>query len=209
MQVGGDRFEGHMGYALFLFSGLIVFNVFGEVATESPRLIIQNPNLVKKVVFPLELLPPSQVGAAVFHSLLSLVILLAAMLAAWGFLHWTIIFIPLIYVPLVILSVGVGWLLASLGVFLRDIGNAIAIIVQLLFFLTPILYTVEQVPEALRGLMWLNPMASIVDDFRRVVREGLPPQWLRLAAVTGVSCLIALAGYVWFMKIKRAFADAL
>jgi lipopolysaccharide transport system permease protein len=200
-----------MQYALYLYSGMIAYNIFSEPVSRSPALITQNINYVKKVVFPLEILPPSLIGSALFHGLLSVVILLLATPLAGEPLHWTIVLLPVICVPLALLTAGVCWLLASLGVFLRDIGNVVTVGVQLLFFLTPIVYPPERLatrPWASR-LMMLNPMATVVDSFRRVVNEGLEPNWGMLAILTLVSLLVAACGYAWFMKIKRAFADVI
>lgn len=199
-----------MAYALNIFGGIIVFSVFSESASRAPMLIVGNPNFVKKVVFPLELLPASVVGSALIHSLLSLVIAVIAVGATSG-LSYTLIYLPLVFVPLIGLTLGVSWFLASLGVFIRDIGNLISVLLSLLFFLTPITYPMrflDDMPTA-RRLYWLNPLTTIVDSFRRVLNEGLAPQWMPLLLVTLFTWLIAVLGYTWFMKIKRAFADVI
>jgi lipopolysaccharide transport system permease protein len=201
--------ESFMDFALILFSGIIAFNVFSECVTRAPVLIISNPNYVKKVVFPLEILPVSVLGSAVIHSLMSLGIVLAGLLLSTGKLHWTLLYLPLVYLPLAALTLGLSWLLASLGVFIRDIGNFIGVAITLLLFLTPILYPMSAVPESIRPIFQLNPLSVIVEDFRRVVMWGQPPDWIWLGGVTLVSGLVMLGGYMWFMKIKRAFADVI
>jgi lipopolysaccharide transport system permease protein len=206
---GGSESEGFMGFALTLFSGLIAFNVFSECATRAPTLIVSNPNYVQKVVFPLEILPVSVMGSALIHSLIGLGIVLAGLLISSGELHWTLLYLPLVYLPLVAFTLGVSWFLASLGVFVRDVRNFVGVIVQILFFLTAIFYPLSAVPEAVRLLFRLNPLATIVDNFRRVVVWGLPPDWPWLGGVTLVSGLVMMGGYMWFMKIKRAFADVI
>jgi len=205
----GSESESFMDFALTLFSGLIAFNVFSECATRAPTLIVSQPNYVKKVVFPLEILAVSVLGSVFIHSLMSLGIVLIGLLISSGKLHWTLLYLPLVYLPLMALTLGVSWLLASVGVFIRDIGNFIGIIIQFLFFLTPIVYPISAVPAALQLLFWLNPLAVIVENFRRVVMWGLPPDWLWLGVVTLISGLVMLGGYMWFMKIKRAFADVI
>ena len=205
----GSESESFMDFALTLFSGLLAFNVFSECATRAPRLIVGNPNYVKKVVFPLEILAVSVVGSAFIHSLISLGLVLAGLLISSGKLHWTLLYLPLVYLPLVAFTLGVSWLLASLGVFVRDVHNFVGVAVQLLFFLTDIFYPISAVPAALQPLFWLNPLAVIVENFRRVVIWGLPPDWLWLGVVTLLSGLVMLGGYMWFMKIKRAFADVI
>jgi len=200
---------GKVDFALYLFAGMVAYNLFAEVASGTPRLIVGNPNFVKKVVFPLEVLPLAQVGSALIHSLMSLTILIIAKLVFHQSLSWTILLLPLVYLPLLALSAAVGWVLASLGVFLRDIGNLVAVVVQLLFFLSPITYPTSNVPEAVRPLMWLNPFATIIDALRAVVIQGVMPQWGPLLIVTALSLLAAVLGYAWFMKIKRAFPDVI
>jgi lipopolysaccharide transport system permease protein len=206
---GPSESESFMDFALILFSGMIAFNVFSESATRAPTLILSNPNYVKKVVFPLEILPVSVLGSALIHSLLSLGIVIVGLLLSSGTLHGTLLYLPLVYLPLIALTLGVSWSLASLGVFIRDIGNFVGIAVTLLFFLTPIIYPMSAVPETIQPVLRLNPLSVIVEDFRRVVIWGLPPDWLWLGSVTLVSALVMLGGYMWFMKIKRAFADVI
>ena len=205
----GSEPESFMDFALILFSGMVPFGVFSECVLRAPSLIISNRTYVKKVVFPLEILPVSAVGSALVHSLTSLGIVLAGLLISSGKLHWTLLYLPLVYLPLTAFTLGVSWLLASLGVFIRDIGNFVGVVVQLLFFLTPILYPVSAAPKAVRPLLRLNPLSTIVEDFRGAVVWGMTPDWLWLGGVTLVSGLVMLGGYMWFMKIKRAFADVI
>jgi lipopolysaccharide transport system permease protein len=190
-----------------MFCGMIAYNLFSDAAGRSPELIVGYPNYVKKVVFPLEILPVSVLGSAAIHSLLSLAIALAGILLATGRIHWTLVYLPLMYLPLLLLTLGASWILASLGVFVRDIGNLIGVAMQLLFFLTPISYPSSMVPARLRPWLALNPLASIVENFRRVMMWGLPPHWPSFLAVTLFSALVMFGGYVWFMRLKRAFAD--
>lgn len=196
-------------FAVILFAGLLTFNIFSECVTRAPGLVVGVPNYVKKVVFPLEILPVSVLGAALFHAAVSLAILLAAHLLAGGALHWTILLLPLVLLPLIGLSLGLGWFLASLGVFVRDLGNAIGLVVQVLFFLTPVFYAVETVPEPYRQLLLLNPLAAIVADVRAVVLWGAMPAWLNLINTSLLTALLALLGYAWFARTKKAFADVL
>jgi len=204
-----DAHENFMVYAAHLFIRLIAFNLFSESVNRAPTLITSNPNYVKKVVFPLEILPLSLIGSALFHAALSLVVLLVASAFGAGPLQPSLIFLPLCFVPLVLLTAGFSWLLASLGVFLRDIGNVVSVLVQLLFYLTPIIYPASNVPGWAQGIMRYNPMAMIVDNFGRVVNDGTQPDWTELGIITLISACVAIVGYAWFMKIKRAFADVI
>jgi lipopolysaccharide transport system permease protein len=198
---------GFLDFTLILFCGLIVYNVFSECAARAPSLIIGNPSYVKKVVFPLEILPVSVLGSALFNSLICLVLLLIALVYSTGRLHWTLVFLPLAFLPLILLTLGISWLLASLGVFIRDIGNFVGVCLQLLFFLTPIFYPISMVPDNLRIFLWLNPLTWIVEQCRGVILWGHMPGWSQLGVLIVGSGIVAVGGYVWFMKSKGAFAD--
>lgn len=196
-------------FALILFCGLTAFNVFGECIGRAAILIVGVPNYVKKVVFPLEILPISVLGAALFHGLISLTILLVANLLITGTFQWTLILLPVVVLPLLFLSLGLMWFLASLGVFIRDIGYTVALVVQVLFFLTPIFYKLENIPEPLQTFIRFNPLASIVENVRRVVLWGRMPSWFGFALWLMLTGAVMILGYAWFMKTKKAFADVI
>lgn len=199
--------ESQVGFALTLFTGLIAFNVFSESIARAPTLIVSNPNYVKKVVFPLEILPVTVLGSAVINSLFSLTILLLAALLAQGHLYWTLVLLPLMYLPLVLLCLGLGWFLASLGVFIRDISQLIGVVVQVLFFLTPIFYPISAIPDRFRLILYLNPLTFIVNHFRRVILWGQLPDWGEFLVITALTFMVCMLGYIWFMKSKKTFAD--
>jgi len=196
-------------YAIALFAGLIPFNVFSEVANRAPTIILNYPNYVKKVVFPLEVLPLVLVGTALFTSIVSIGILVVASIAFLGVLKPTIIFLPLIYLPLIFLSLGIGWFLASVGVYIRDVGQAIPLVMQVLLFMSPILYPIENVPDKFQVILRINPLAMIVENFRNLLLYGnffSLRGWLIWLVIT---IFIALLGYLWFEATKRGFADVL
>lgn len=205
----GAASAGFLDFTLILFCGLIIFNIFSECTSRAPSLIISNPSYVKKVVFPLEILPVSLLGSALFNSLICLGLLVIALVFSTGRLNLTLIFLPLSLLPLILLTLGLTWLLASLGVFIRDIGNFVAVCLQLLFFLTPIFYPISMVPSNLRIFLWLNPLTWIVEECRQVILWGQIPDWSQLSVLIVGSGIVAMAGYLWFMKSKRAFADVL
>ncbi len=205
----GVENQGFLDYALILFTGIIVFEIFAGCVNRTPRLISENVNFVKKVVFPLEILPVSILFSVVLESFMSLVLVVAGYALTKGTIHATLIYVPLAYLPLIMLTMGVCWFLSSIGVFLRDVGNVIAVLVQLFFFATPIIYPLSAVPEKYRWLLSLNPMAAIIDAFRRAILWGQAPDWASLGLVTLAAALVMLAGYAWFMNIKKVFADVL
>jgi lipopolysaccharide transport system permease protein len=205
--LAGD--ESKTQFAVVLFAGLIIYNFFAETANRAPQLIISNANFVKKVVFPLEILPVVAMGSALFQSLVSLVVLLLAMLLINGFLHWTILLFPIVLLPMVIATLGVAWALASFGVFLRDVGQIIGIITTILLFVSPIFYPISFLPEAIRPWLLLNPLSFIIEQARSVIVWGEPPDWLGLAIYTAVATTIAWLGFAWFQKTRKGFADVL
>lgn len=172
-------------------------------------MILSNVNYVKKVVFPIEILPVIAMGAALFHSMISLGVLLFAFLLFNGYLHATIIFIPLVLLPLVILSLGLAWMLASLGVFLRDVGQTIGIITTVLMFLSPVFFPVTAVPVRFRPFMLANPLTFIIEQAREVLIFGHLPNWIGLCIYTASATIVAWAGYAWFQKTRKGFADVL
>ena len=205
--VGGE--ESKTQFAVVLFVGIIVHGLFAEVLNRAPSLIIANVNYVKKVVFPLEILPVVATGAAIFHSLINLGVLLLAFVVFNGYVHWTAVFIPLILLPLVVLTVGLAWMLASLGVFLRDVGQTIGLITMVMMFLSPVFYPITALPEAFRPWLMANPLTFIIEQARAVLILGSLPNWLGLGIYTLISVLVAGLGFAWFQKTRKGFADVL
>lgn len=203
------RTENLSEFAIILFCGLIAFNIFSDCVGRAPGIIIGVPNYVKKVVFPLEILPISILGAALFNATVSLSILIIANLFVSQTIAWTLIITPLVFLPLIFLCLGLSWFLASLGVFIRDVGYTITLIVQVLFFLTPIFYSIAFVPEPFRSIINLNPLTAILDNIRRTVLWSELPNWRSLTFAIISSLVVLVLGYAWFMKTKKAFADVI
>lgn len=196
-------------FAIMLFVGMIVYGLFAEVLNRAPGLIVSNVNYVKKVVFPLEILPAISMGAALFHSLVSLSVLLIAFVVYNGYLHWTAILTPFVLLPLAILTLGLAWMLASLGVFLRDVGQTIGIITTVMMFLAPVFFPVTALPEEYRPLIMANPLTFIIEQAREVLIGGHLPDWIGLGIYVLVASAVAWGGYAWFQKTRQGFADVL
>jgi len=196
-------------FAIVMFVGMIVLGLLTEVLTRSPTLILSSPNFVKKVVFPLEILPVITLGAAGFHMVVSWGVLFAAFLLFNGFLHWTLVLLPLVILPLILLTLGLSWALASLGVYLRDVNQAIGLVCSLLMFLSPIFYPLTAVPETYRWIIAANPLTFVIEQARRVAIEGGFPDWPGLLLYTLVAGLVAWGGFAWFQKTRKGFADVL
>jgi lipopolysaccharide transport system permease protein len=201
--------ENKTQFAIVLFIGMIVHGLFAEVLNRAPNLILSNVNYVKKVIFPLDILPVITMGAALFHCLISLLVLIVAFVVFNGHLYWTAIFLPLIFLPLIILTLGFAWILASLGVYLRDVGQTIGIIMSITMFCSPVFYSVNSIPESFRPWLMLNPITFIIEQARQVFIFGHLPNWSGLSIYTVVAIFIAWIGYAWFQKTRKGFADVL
>jgi len=194
-------------FALNLFAGLIVFGLFSECVNRAPGLVLANVNYVKKVVFPLELLPISTLAAGLFHAAVSLVILLLFFVFVHGLPYWTVLLLPLIWLPFVLFTLGLSWILASLGVYLRDIGQVVGVTTTALLFLSPVFYPASALPEAMRGWMFLNPLAPVIEQTRAATLQGISPDWQIWSIYMVISMLTAWLGYWWFINTRKGFSD--
>ncbi len=194
-------------FALVLFAGLMVYNLFAECVNRAPGLVLANVNYVKKVVFPLEILPVVALGSAAFHLLISLGVWLLFYLLFFGVPGWTALLLPLVLAPLALVTLGISWFLASLGVYLRDVSQVVGVVTTVLMFMSPIFYPISALPEAFRPLMQASPLTLVVEQTRDVLiwRKPLDPTtWI---AQVAVAALVAWLGYLWFQRTRKGFAD--
>lgn len=196
-------------FALLLFAGLLVFNLFAECVTRAPTLILSNVNYVKKVVFPLEILPVVSLLSALFHAFISVVVWLIAYMIFFGVPHPTVFLLPLVLLPFCFFLMGMSWALASLGVFLRDVTQIIGVLTTALMFLSPIFYPATAFPEDYRYVLYLNPLTTVVEQTRDVLFWGKTPDFFMLGIYWMVSTSIAWLGFAWFQKTRKGFADVL
>lgn len=209
------RWPGLMGeqsqirFALLLFVGVIVHGVIGEVLSRAPSLVIGNANYVKKVVFPLEVFSWSIVGSAIFHAVIGLTIMLCAMVLFEQAPALSALWLPVVLLPLCFVALGLAWLLSSLGVFLRDIGQVTGVLSMVLMFLAPVFYPISALPEAYRAWVYLNPVTLPIEQSRTVLFTGDAPEALPLLLYYGVALAFMIFGYWWFQKTRRGFADVL
>jgi len=206
---GINTTESKSDFALVLFVGLIIHSMFAEVLNRSPSLILSNINYVKKVVFPLEILSVVSLGAALFHALISVSILLITFVFLNGFINWTTLFVPVTLFPLLPLTLGLAWLLASLGVYLRDIGQAIGSVTTVMLFLAPVFYPIKALPDKYQFILFLNPLTLPIEQTRAVIIFGQEPNWIALTLYTCASLAICWIGFWWFQKTRVGFADVL
>jgi lipopolysaccharide transport system permease protein len=196
-------------FALIIFSGLICFNLLSESMCRAPTSISGNPNYVKKVVFPVEVVPLSIVLSSVWNAVVAAVVLLVGHLLIVGNVPLTALFFPLVLLPLVLTSMGLSWFLASLGVFIRDINHVVPLLSSALLFVSPIFYPVDAVPEGFRRYFWLNPVTPVVENARRVLLFGGMPDISLLFCSAGFGLVVCVVGYVWFRATRKGFADVL
>ena len=196
-------------YALYLFCGLLPWNAFQESLQLSANTIVSHANLVKRVVFPLETLPVAQSLAALANQMFGTAALLLAVLVLQGGLHPTALLLPLLIVPQLMATLGAAWLLASIGVFVRDVVQGITLVLMAWMYLTPIIYPETLVPARYRSLVNSNPFTPLVRNYRRLLLEGHGPDWWGLAYFTIFAVVVFLVGYWWFARTRKNFADVI
>lgn len=201
----GDRLQ----YAMALFAGLIVFGIFAECLNKAPTLIVSNVNFVKKVVFPVEVLPWITLLSSLFHATVSFAILIVLNGFFSSSVHWTTLAIPIVLVPFLLMTLGLTWFLAALGVYLRDVSQTVGILTSALMFASPIFFPITALPEEYRGIFALNPITIGVEQVRAVLLWGRWPDWREWSGFLGFAIFVAWLGLAWFQKARRGFADVI
>lgn len=202
----GDT-PGTSNFALCLMTGLIPWGAFAESVARSTTVVLENPNLVKRVVFPLEILPLVSVISSFASQGLALLILLAGAIVVTGNVHASMLYLPVISISLLLLTCGISWFLSSFGVFVRDTRHFMSLALSAWMYATPIVYPETALPANFKWLSYVNPMSGIVNDYRRVLLEGLAPDWGRFAIYTGFAIVAWFGGYYFFSKTKKTFID--
>lgn len=205
----GGGAESKTEFALVLFAGLMVFNLFAECINRAPAIILQNVNYVKKVVFPLEILPWVAMGSSLFHGLISLIVWLIFFIIFFGTPHLSALWFPLTVLPLIFLTMGLSWLLASLGVYIRDIAQITSILTTTLMFISPIFYPVSALPFDYQAFLMLNPLTPAIEQARNVLIWNKLPDWNYYSLYLAATAFIAWIGFAWFQKTRKGFADVL
>ena len=210
--MGGRWPESHAAnthFSVVLFAGLIPYFVLSECMVRAPDLVVGNPAFVKRVVFPLEILPIPMLLSALFHCLMNTLVFIVLRLVLDGAFDWTIVALPLVILPLAVFALGLSWFLASLAVYVRDIQQFIGMASMALLFLSSVMIPTSAVPERYRAVFLLNPVSFIADQAREVMIWGHFPDWHGLL-LYGLGALVFMyAGYAWFELTKRGFADVL
>ena len=201
--------EAPVHFALILYSGLMLHGLLSETLGRSTGIVLENQNYVKKVVFPLEILPALIVLSALFMFAIQFTLLVIAMLALGQPIPLTILYAPLVLAPLLILCFGVSWFMASIGVYIRDVSHLIGLVITLLLFLSPIFYPISAIPEAFQFWIYLNPLTVVIEQLRAVVIYGENPNMTLLGVYSLIAGLGAVVGYVFFVKTRKGFNDIL
>lgn len=210
--MGGRWPEAHAvntHFSVVLFSGLIPYFVLSECMVRAPDLIVGNPAFVKRVVFPLEILPWPMLLSALFHALMNTLVFIVLRLVLDGAFDWTIVALPLVVLPLTVFALGLSWLLSSLAVYVRDIQQFIGMASMALLFLSSVMIPTSSVPERYRAVFLLNPVSFIADQAREVMIWGRLPDWHGLLLYGAGALVFMYFGYAWFAMTKRGFADVL
>lgn len=196
-------------FSLMIFSGMIVHSLLTECLMGAPTVMVNHANLVKKVVFPLAILPCVTVASGLFHACLSMLVLLLFTLYVQHGLHWTVLYLPFLYLPYLMLLCGISWFMASLGVFVRDVVQISGVLATIFMFLSPVFYPEGNLKEPYRQFMKFNPLTLIIEQTRAVVLFGQAPDWGSLLIYALVACLAMMFGYWWFQRTRDGFADVL
>ena len=200
---------GILEFAVVLFAGLLVFGIFSECVNRAPSLMLQNPGFVKRVIFPLEIMPWVVLCSSLFHTAISLAVLALVMVIGFGALPFTWPLFLIVLLPLILCVMGVAWALAALGVYLRDLAQTINIVTTVMMFLSPIFYPASAVPAEFRWAIEWNPMSFLIEQTRAVLIWGRPPDFAGLAAATVGGLVVAWLGLALFQHARDGFADVL
>lgn len=196
-------------FAIILFVGLIVHGFFSECLSRAPGIVTGNPSFVKKVVFPLEIIPWQVVLTALFQAGMNIIVFILLRLLLEGQISWTIVLIPIVFVPLVFISLGVCWFFGALGVYVRDISQVTGVLATAMLFLSSAMIPVQTLSPRVQTLFHLNPLTFLIDQARAVALWGTWPDWSGLASYSIGGLIFMYAGYAWFVATKRGFADVL
>ncbi len=196
-------------FALILFVGMMIFGLFSECINRAPSLILSNANYVKKVIFPLDILPIVSLGAALFHFAISMLVWTLFYLVLFGVPSVHALWLPVAIAPLLIMCLGISWFLASLGVYLRDVGQVIAVVTTALMFMSPVFFPTVAMPEQFRPYLYLSPLTYFIEQSRAVLIWQGDMWWESWFKMLGLSLLIAALGFAWFQKTRKGFADVI
>jgi lipopolysaccharide transport system permease protein len=195
------------GFALYFLAGMLPWLAFNEAVARAPFIMIEYRNFIKKLVFPVETLPINLVASGLVTEFFGMIVFALALLIIRGRVPLTLIYLPLVIIPQILLTTGISWFLAALGVFVRDLGQVIGYLLTVLMFVTPIFYSEQGLPKVAADLEKVNPIFTLVHSYRAVLLEAQPPDWRSLGWLALGAAIIFLLGHAWFYKLRKSFAD--
>ncbi|MGH7369426.1 MAG: ABC transporter permease, partial [Candidatus Methylomirabilaceae bacterium] len=201
--------EGTGSFAIYLFCGLLPWNAFAEALNRSTGVVLEHANLIKRTIFPSQILPIYPVVSGIFNQLIGLGILLVALLVTSHPFSSLLLLLPAVLLFQFALTVGLAWIVAGLTVFVRDLGQLVGMVLTIWVFLTPIFYPPTLVPEQLRFLLAANPMYALVESYRCLILKGQLPPSADLAVLAFVALPVFVLGYWMFTRMQGAFADVI
>jgi lipopolysaccharide transport system permease protein len=201
--------EDQFGFALILFSGMIIHGFLAECLNRAPSLMLQNVNFVKKVIFPLDLLALVTVISALLHFAINFVVLIVFCLVLGFKIHAGAIWVPLILLPLILMVTGLTWFFSALGVYLKDLNQFVGFLVTISLFLSPVFYDSSALPLSYQAYLSWNPITLPVMEIRDVMLFGKPMAWMSWSISLGLGALMFFGGFAWFQRVRRGFADVL
>lgn len=204
-ETGGSN----LGFAAFLFSGIVVHGFMAECLNRAPGLVTGNAQYVKKIVFPLECLVWVAIFTALFQTAISIAILSLFLLMTQGVVYWTALLAPVVLLPLMIMASGAIWIIGALSVYMRDFAQLMGVLTTLMLFLGPVFYPLSVIPAPARYLFYLNPITAIIEQMRRIMLDGVPPDWIVLGVYTVCALAVAKIGLMLFNRMRGGFADVL
>ena len=206
---GIDTAGNRGAFSIIMFCGMALYTVFAESISMNCGIIVSNSNFVKKVIFPLEILPLAQTSASFFLGLVWFVLLFLGVVFVFGKLSFTMFLLPLILAELFLFTLGISYFVASLGVYIRDTPYVVGVVLQILFFMTPIFYPIAAVPERYRWPLQINPLTTMIEETRKIFLYGQLPDWKFLGISFLISLIVCQLGVAWFSKTKKGFSDVL
>jgi lipopolysaccharide transport system permease protein len=194
-------------FAVILFVGLTAFQLFADAIVRAPLVVVENANYVKKIVFPLQILPVVTVGAALFQGAVGFALAIVAVFLVTGRIPATAWLLPAVVAPYVAMILGIAWFVSALGTYIRDVAPVMASLVTMLLFVSGIFFPLTALPDWIQGWVMLSPVALPVDMSRQLLVFGVAPDWTALAAYAVVAGLVAAGGFAFFQATRKGFAD--
>ncbi len=205
----GVEMTSRSAFAIIMFCGIALYTIFSESIMASSCLILNNQNYVKKVIFPLEILTVAQVVSNFLLGTAWFLLLFLGVVFIYGTVSWTMLLLPLLLLPLFLYTLGISFLVTSLSVYIRDTQYILGVILQILFFMTPIFYPITAVPEQFRIYLQLNPLTVMIEEVRKIFIFGQLPDWTFFLLSLVIGGIVFQLGFAWFYKTKKGFADVL